>query len=200
MRHWHHIVPKHAGGSDEPSNLVCLTIEEHAEAHKKLWEQYGRWQDKIAWQTLSGQISIQEAREEMMKFNNPMYKSEVLEKMSGENHWSKREKNKDKKLFGEVNPMHRPEIVSKMSGENHWSKRPGRIHNWSAGLRKPIKLTEESKKKISLKNKGRSPPNKGQKGVFGWFNDGEKNYQIKLTEKIDSNLKRGRLKWIQKEN
>ena len=90
MKHWHHIVPKHAGGSDEPSNLVHLTVEEHAEAHKKLWEQYGRWQDKIAWQTLSGQISIQEAREEMMKFNNPMKKPEVLKKMSGENHWSKR--------------------------------------------------------------------------------------------------------------
>ena len=94
MKHWHHIVPKHAGGSDDASNLVHLTVEEHAEAHKKLWEQYGRWQDKIAWQTLSGQISIQEAREEMMKFNNPMHKSEVLEKMSGENHWSKKEENK----------------------------------------------------------------------------------------------------------
>lgn len=129
MKHWHHIVPKHAGGSDDPSNLVHLTVEEHAEAHKKLWEQYGRWQDKIAWQTLSGQISIQEAREEMMKFNNPMHKSEVLEKMSGENHWSKKEENKNKKLFGEINPMHKPEVIVKMSGDNHWSKRPGKIHN-----------------------------------------------------------------------
>ena len=129
MKHWHHIVPKHAGGSDDPSNLVHLTVEEHAEAHKKLWEQYGRWQDKIAWQTLSGQISIQEAREEMMKFNNPMHKPEVLEKMSGDNHWSKKEKNKNKKLFGEINPMHKPEVIVKMSGDNHWSKRPGKIHN-----------------------------------------------------------------------
>lgn len=90
MKHWHHIVPKHAGGSDDPSNLVHLTVEEHAEAHKKLWEQYGCWQDKIAWRTLSGQISIQEARKEMMEYNNPMHRPEVLEKMSGKNHWSKR--------------------------------------------------------------------------------------------------------------
>lgn len=129
MKHWHHIVPKHAGGSDDPSNLVQLTIEEHAEEHKKLWEQYGRWQDKIAWKTLSGQITIQEAQQEMMKLHNPMYNQDVKEKMSGKNHWSKRKENEGKKLFGEINPMKRPEIAIKLTGENHWSKRPGRIHN-----------------------------------------------------------------------
>lgn len=90
MKHWHHIVPKHAGGSNDQSNLVQLSVEEHADAHKKLWEQHGRWQDKIAWQTLSGQISIQEAREEMMKYNNPMHNPDVVIKMSGINHWSKK--------------------------------------------------------------------------------------------------------------
>jgi len=59
--HKHHIVPKHAGGSDDPSNLIELTIEQHAEAHRVLFEKYGRWQDRIAWQTLSGQISGAEA-------------------------------------------------------------------------------------------------------------------------------------------
>jgi hypothetical protein len=127
MKHKHHIVPKHMGGSDDPSNLIELTIEEHAEAHKKLWEEHGRWQDKIAWKTLSGQINIQEARMEMMKYNNPMHKSEVKEKMSGINHWSKREG----KLHNWItdNPMKNPEVSIKLSGENHWSKRPGKIHN-----------------------------------------------------------------------
>ena len=31
--HKHHIIPKHIGGTDDPSNLVDLTIEEHAEAN-----------------------------------------------------------------------------------------------------------------------------------------------------------------------
>jgi hypothetical protein len=59
--HKHHIIPKHMGGTDDPSNLVELTIEEHAEAYRKLYEQHGKWQDKIAWQMLSGQITNSEA-------------------------------------------------------------------------------------------------------------------------------------------
>ena len=49
------------GGTDDASNLIELTIEEHAEAHRKLWEEHGKWQDEIAWKTLSGQISRAEA-------------------------------------------------------------------------------------------------------------------------------------------
>lgn len=49
MKHTHHIIPKHMGGSDDPSNLIELTIQEHAEAHKKLYEMYGKEEDKLAW-------------------------------------------------------------------------------------------------------------------------------------------------------
>lgn len=44
------------GGSDDPSNLVRLTIEEHANEHKKLWEKCGLKQDYLAWKALSGQL------------------------------------------------------------------------------------------------------------------------------------------------
>jgi hypothetical protein len=47
--HIHHKIPKHMGGSNDPSNLIELTVAEHAEAHKKLFEEYGCWQDEIAW-------------------------------------------------------------------------------------------------------------------------------------------------------
>lgn len=56
--HTHHIVPRHAGGTDDTENLVRLTIEEHAEAHRLLYLQHGRWQDFYAWQGLSGQINM----------------------------------------------------------------------------------------------------------------------------------------------
>lgn len=59
-KHKHHIIPRHAGGTDDPSNIVELTTEEHAEAHRKLYEEHGRWQDKIAWKVLSHQITAEE--------------------------------------------------------------------------------------------------------------------------------------------
>jgi hypothetical protein len=52
MKHKHHIIPKHVGGTDEPSNLIELTPAEHAEAHRILYEEYSRWQDYVAWQGL----------------------------------------------------------------------------------------------------------------------------------------------------
>ena len=59
--HWHHIVPKHAGGTDDPDNLVRVTIEEHAELHLARYLEHGEWGDYIAAMTLSGQMSGAEA-------------------------------------------------------------------------------------------------------------------------------------------
>jgi len=55
MKHKHHIIPKHMGGSDDPSNLTELTRKEHAEAHMKLYEQYGKKEDLGAYYLLTGQ-------------------------------------------------------------------------------------------------------------------------------------------------
>ena len=67
--HTHHIVPKHAGGTDDPSNLVQLTIEEHAEEHRKLYEEYGRLEDKLAWKGLSGMMGKEEIIREIQREN-----------------------------------------------------------------------------------------------------------------------------------
>ena len=60
--HKHHIIPRHMGGSDDPSNLVELTVEEHAQAHLELYEKYGNPYDEIAYRMLKGQIKSDEAR------------------------------------------------------------------------------------------------------------------------------------------
>jgi hypothetical protein len=60
LYHKHHIIPKHVGGTDDPSNLVRLTVSEHAEAHRVLFEEHGRWQDKLAWDGLAGSIGKEE--------------------------------------------------------------------------------------------------------------------------------------------
>ena len=60
IKHKHHIIPRHAGGTDDSSNLIELTIEEHAEAHRILYETYGRDEDRWAWLGLTGQIGKDE--------------------------------------------------------------------------------------------------------------------------------------------
>lgn len=66
------------GGTDDPLNIVELTVAEHAEAHKKLYEEHGHLQDKLAWQGLLGLISTAEIvhtlqSEGMKGSKNPMY-------------------------------------------------------------------------------------------------------------------------------
>jgi hypothetical protein len=60
VKHKHHIIPKHMGGTNDQSNLIELTIEEHAEAHRVLYEQYGHWQDLVAYKGLLGLITSDE--------------------------------------------------------------------------------------------------------------------------------------------
>jgi len=57
------------GGTDNASNLIRLTIEEHAEAHRKLYEKHGLWQDYLAWKGLCGQIGKDEIIKEKQRLN-----------------------------------------------------------------------------------------------------------------------------------
>ncbi len=66
MIHKHHILPKHAGGTDHPSNLISLSVEEHAQAHKELYEKYGKKEDYLAWRGLAGLMNKKEISKEIM--------------------------------------------------------------------------------------------------------------------------------------
>ena len=148
-KHRHHIIPKHAGGTDDPSNLVLLSVEEHADAHKKLYEKYGRSGDLIAWKALSGDYSKddfhREAARDRWIVDNPMFREEV------------------KKIHSERmkrdNPMHDPEAK-----RNHLDK-----------VRSKKNRVRVSKMKMGNTNtKGKSWFNNGEKtGMFfecpeGW--------------------------------
>ena len=54
MLHRHHRVPRYAGGTDDPSNIVELTVIDHAIAHKVLYHFYKREEDLIAYRGLLG--------------------------------------------------------------------------------------------------------------------------------------------------
>ena len=66
MKHKHHIIPKHMGGTDSKDNLVELTVEEHALAHKVLWEKHKLHEDYLAWQGLAGLMSKEELVKELL--------------------------------------------------------------------------------------------------------------------------------------
>ena len=68
--HKHHILPKHMGGLDDESNIIELSVEEHAQSHKDLFEKYGCWQDEIAWKALSGQIGKEEIIKNVQKLTH----------------------------------------------------------------------------------------------------------------------------------
>jgi hypothetical protein len=83
--HKHHIIPKHAGGSDEPFNLIRLTIEEHAKAHELLYENYGKLADLAASHMISGRIdkgdeAIRKMIQEKMKKEGKGFYSSAVQK------------------------------------------------------------------------------------------------------------------------
>jgi len=146
--HKHHIIPKHVGGSNDESNLISLTIEEHAEAHRILFEQHGRWQDGVAWKSLSNQISCAEATKLAQRLanlgpnnfffgkfgdKNPMFgKRGVLSPHFGKKHSS------------ETNNKKRLALKNRSYEDLHGYEKSEEIKN---KLRKP--KTEEHKQKLS---------------------------------------------------
>jgi hypothetical protein len=90
------------GGSDDPSNLIELTVEEHAEAHKKLFEQHGKWQDEIAWKALSGMIGKEEILHQKYKqINRGKIATEETRKKQAQAKIGKKISEKHKKALNE---------------------------------------------------------------------------------------------------
>lgn len=84
--HKHHIIPRHMGGSDDPSNLIELTIEEHADAHLRLWEEHGNQYDMIAYRSLSKVVDRKEIVRQVLSetskrsWSNPEYRKQVSQR------------------------------------------------------------------------------------------------------------------------
>jgi hypothetical protein len=60
MRHKHHIIPKHRGGTNDPSNLVEISLTQHAMFHYCEWKLHGKRADYVAWKRLVGNLNDEE--------------------------------------------------------------------------------------------------------------------------------------------
>lgn len=116
MKHKHHIIPRHMGGSDDPNNLIELSIEEHSQAHLKLYEQYGKKEDLCAYYMLSG------------RSQDPEFKKMVCS-LGGTALYKKRTESGEKWGFSLMNPDELFQIQSnngKMQGNRNVES--GHIH------------------------------------------------------------------------
>lgn len=155
IKHKHHIVPKHQGGTDDKSNLIELTVEEHAEAHRLLYEKHGLLQDKLAWLGLAGLMDTAD-----------IVRTLQSEGMQGEKN----------PMFGK--PAHnrgvkRPGIGGRKKGST-WSDKERalqtEIRNAPEHKEKMSAVYSDPKrnKKISQNSKGKIGAARGKK----WFNNG----------------------------
>jgi hypothetical protein len=67
VKHKHHIVPQYEGGSNDPFNLVELTVTQHAMWHFAEWQRKGREEDRLAWKGLAGHT---DATYELLRWAN----------------------------------------------------------------------------------------------------------------------------------
>ena len=145
MKHKHHIVPRHMGGSDDPSNLIELTVEEHAEAHRKLWEQYGNIKDYCAWKGLEGTIGKEEIVRLLMDPTGRVHTEETKQKIS-QSHKGKLKHTEESK-----EKLRQFRTGMKLSEEHKAKISKGLERNTNMVGRK---LSEDTKKKISEAGKG----------------------------------------------
>lgn len=123
-RHKHHLVPRYRGGTDEPTNLIEVSVTQHAMFHYCEWKRLGNKEDYIAWKFLSGShpggwnkgVCNEELSKKMSGKGNPMFG------LSGKNHpayGNKANTPEVRKMNSERmkknNPMHHKEHRDKIS-------------------------------------------------------------------------------------
>ena len=194
MKHKHHIIPKHMGGTDVAENLIELTVEEHAEAHRLLFEKYGLWQDEVAWKGLAGIIGKEEiikrvqseaAKERIVNKGNPFSgirigKNFAIDpehrKMASNLANSETARKKRKETFAKM----QHQVGSKNSNYgNVWCVKIEAENYEERKLYKPNEIPDGW---ISCKEHKDRRKKKTKTYGYGWYNDGRKNYYLKADD------------------
>lgn len=170
VKHLHHIIPRHAGGTNDPSNLVELTVREHAEAHRLLYEAHGRKEDMVAWKTLSGLMTAIEANK-IIGHTGRKHTENAKEKIR-----AARARQKEPRLGIKIPHTEESKIKIKNNNARYWKgkrlseetrKKISSSLTGKVGNMLGKKHSDESKRKMSESAKGRIPWNKGMKKKVG---------------------------------
>ena len=100
------------GDTDDPNNIIELSVEEHAKAHFELYQKHGKQEDYLAWKSLTKQIGHQQIFAETSrigglknkgKSKTKDHKSKISDSNTGnKSHWKKGDVQKKKFRFYEV--------------------------------------------------------------------------------------------------
>lgn len=179
MKHKHHIIPRHMGGSDDPSNLIELTVEEHANAHLKLYEQYGKKEDFVAYHMLAGQSLL-----------DPEFRKAYCSlggKIQGT-------KNAESGHIQQIQKLSDPAAAGRIGGAKTIALGKGSFGNPEERLKSASKggKTQGARNAESghLKRIAQLP-NKRSSGKI-WITDGNKNKMILPSDPIPFGFKRGK--------
>jgi hypothetical protein len=163
----HHIVPKHAGGSDDKENLVNLTYEDHVLAHYIRWIEYKNPNDKLAFSVMSGQnIDIRKERAKLGGIIGGPLGQEILKK-ENKGWFNSEEQSKRGKKGAETNRINKTgawdsdnlKKANKILSENPDLYKEQKIKNLAKGLltqkEKGINIADPLKQRLkSLKYHG----------------------------------------------
>jgi hypothetical protein len=142
--HRHHVVPRHLGGTDAPSNLVMLHPYDHAIAHFVRWKMYGTDGDAWAFNRLKGWL------DDGSFTVKGMHHSRETKKLIGQHSASR------------IRKPHTQETKEKIS-----AAKAGKVSN-----RKGSKHSAEAIQKMRESHIGQEAWNKGSVGVMTAWNKG----------------------------
>lgn len=170
----HHIIPKHMGGSDDESNLVELTVKEHAEAHWELFRIHGNEKDRIAALALEKKIGKEEISRRTSQIGYK--KMQAALKARGER-WLKAHYRRISKLGNEANKRNGTGFHDPKNGAK------GRIAALSPEAR--------AKRKETMRRTGFSKGKKNSQYGSFWITNGTEN--AKSFGDIPKGWQRGRI-------
>lgn len=199
--HRHHKIPKHAGGSDDESNIALLTVEQHAQAHKELFETYGREEDRIAWLGLSGIIGREDVVRQAQRLGGKNASGERnpwLNRKTSAN-WQVSKDNQLKAQEAASSPAAIAKKKSTYSKIGHQQKELNSafgtsIYRDAAGNKKRFKRNQQPDGWILSKEWVENQKDKSN-NTYGkkWFNNGTSSFLLDINDTRTQNLMPGRL-------